>query len=124
MSKNVLDARHPWGRFRSRIGGFGFLRPLQSSHAWPGLPPIFPDRSRVRFSRRKTMALNLGADCGQTRGQYPAPPPEQPLSLKVSFRQIDLPVRSILPEGKILRAAEAGAKQDRWSRRSSELCPA
>ena len=41
------------------------------------------------------MALKLGADRGQTRGQYPAPPPEQ-LELKGLIT-----VRSILPEGKI-----------------------
>src|ERR1700742_3009612 len=101
-----------------------FPSPAPVLQACPGLSPIFPDRSRVGFSRRKTMALNLGADCGQTRGQYPAPPPEQPLSLKISFRRIDLPLRSILLKSKILWVAEAGAKQDRWSRRSSELCPA
>src|SRR6202012_2185728 len=68
-----------------------FPSPAPVLQACPGLSPIFPDRSRVGFSRRKTMALNLGADCGQTRGQYPAPPPEQPLSLKISFRQNDWP---------------------------------
>ena len=36
---------------------------------------IFRDRRRVRSAGRKTMALKLRADCGQTRGQYPAPPP-------------------------------------------------
>jgi hypothetical protein len=39
------------------------------------LEPIFSRRKRLPSSRRKTMALNLRADCGQTRGQYPAPPP-------------------------------------------------
>ena len=37
--------------------------------------PFFHRRSRVESLRRKTMALNLRVDCGQTRGQYPAPPP-------------------------------------------------
>ena len=40
-----------------------------------GQQPIFSPRSRVGSLRRKTMALKLGADRGQTRGQYPAPPP-------------------------------------------------
>jgi hypothetical protein len=58
-------------------------------------PPIFPPRSRVWCRRRKTMALKLRADCGQTRGQYPAPPPLQ-LELKGLIT-----VRSILPQGRI-----------------------
>ena len=41
------------------------------------------------------MALKLGADRGQTRGQYPAPPPEQ-LELKGLIT-----VRSIWPQGQI-----------------------
>jgi len=41
------------------------------------------------------MALKLGADCGQTRGQYPAPPPEQ-LELKGLIK-----VRSILSQVRI-----------------------
>src|ERR1700676_929609 len=56
---------------------------------------IFPPRSRVGSLRRKTMALKLGADRGQTRGQYPAPPPEQ--------RELKglISVRSIWPQGQI-----------------------
>jgi hypothetical protein len=36
---------------------------------------FFSRRSVLPLSCRKTMALKLTADCGQTRGQYPAPPP-------------------------------------------------
>ena len=47
---------------------------------WPH-QPSFRRRSRLYLGCRKTMALNLRADRGQTRGQYPAPPPWQ-LELK------------------------------------------
>jgi hypothetical protein len=33
----------------------------------------------IDSSCRKTMALKLKTDCGQTRGQYPAPPPRMHL---------------------------------------------
>ena len=62
--------------------------------------PIFCPQSRLYQGCRKTMALKLRADCGQTRGQYPAPPPKQ-LELKGLIT-----VRSIPPQGgfpKLLR---------------------
>src|ERR1035438_7807877 len=67
----------------------------QSRPAAARQQPIFRHRSRLYRGGRKTMALKLGADRGQTRGQYPAPPPEQ-LELKGLIS-----VRSILPKGKI-----------------------
>jgi hypothetical protein len=82
----------PTGRDRQKAARCGHTR------------PIFCPRSRLYLGGRKTMALKLRADCGQTRGQYPAPPPER-LELKgLIFGEIDLAAR---PNPK---AAEAGAK--------------
>jgi len=71
-----------------------------------GLPcwnrPIFRPGSRLYLTCRKTMALKLRADCGQTRGQYPAPPPER-LELKGLIS-----VRSIPPQGGIPKPLRRG----------------
>jgi len=65
--RSHLRQRRGWSAYPCVRSGFG------AHH--DRLMPIFPRRQRLQCSRRKTMALKLWMDCGQTRGQYPAPPP-------------------------------------------------
>src|SRR6202051_59431 len=89
MAERQLPKLHTRVRFPSPAPNSPTAHPTAARHQ-----PIFRHRSRVRSPRRKTMALKLGADRGQTRGQYPAPPPEQ-LELKGLIS-----VRSIWPQDK------------------------
>ena len=87
---------HPTGP--SWGGAFGAIASRMITRDYP----IFRRQTRLPSFRRKTMALKLGADCGQTRGQYPAPPPER-LELKGLIS-----VRSIPPQGGIPKPLRRG----------------
>lgn len=72
---------------------------------------IFFRPMRVCCAGRKTMALKLRTDCGQTRGQYPAPPPEhlEKIDLIPMVSALPVPMRSA-PLKAETQDAEAGAK--------------